>query len=318
MKAVESEATERAVTRILNGPAVEQAVEQALRSPAVEQAVIDVVDSDLTERVWGRILDSDETQRLIERIARSPEIRSAIAAQGVGLLDQLGVGVSSVSRLVDSLVERLAWRVTFRRPRTGPTDRVGLVTRALALAIDALVINIALVSAGAILGLLTSFAGIGLDPESRPLATLGAVSWFALSSVYLFTFWAISGQTPGMRFLNIRIEPVEGTVVGPRSAARRLAGFWLAIIPFCLGFLGVLLRNDRRGFHDRLGRTVVRYQRRDPWGRPVPDPASDPAAPADLTVGVEPVAPEPSGPKASPGTPHRAGPDGGPASAPSP
>lgn len=279
VKAVESEATERAVTRILNGPAIEQAVEQALRSPAVEQAVIDVVDSDLTEKVWGRILDSDETQRLIERIARSPEIRSAIAAQGVGLVDQLGAGVASVSRLVDSVVERIARRATFRKPRAAPTDRVGLVTRALALAIDALVINLGLVSAGAILDLLASFAGIGLDPESRPLAAIGAMSWFALSSAYLFTFWAISGQTPGMRFLNIRVEPVAGTMVGPRSAFRRLVGFWLAIIPFCLGFLGVLLRNDRRGFHDRLGRTVVRYQQRDAWGRPVPDPESAPAAP---------------------------------------
>ncbi len=278
VRAVESEATERAVARILNGPLIEQAVEQALRSPAVEQAVIDIVDSDLTERVWGRILDSDETQRLIERIASSPEIRSAIAAQGVGLVDQLGAGVASVSRLVDSLVERVARRVTFRRPRPDPTDHVGVVTRALALAIDALVINIGLVSGTAILGLLSSFLGLGINPESRPVAAVGAFAWFSLASIYLFTFWSISGQTPGMRFLDIRLDPVEGIRLGPRRAWRRLVGFWLAAIPFCLGFLGILLRTDRRGFHDRVGGTVMRYEHRDAEGRPIPVQPAPPAA----------------------------------------
>lgn len=276
VRAVESEATERAVARILNGPALEQAVAQALRSPAVEQAITDVLDSEMTERIWGRILDSDETQQLIERIAGSPEIRRAIAAQGVGLVDQLGAGVAAVSRRVDSLVERVARRITFRRPRSQPTDRVGVVTRALALAIDALVVNLALVSTTAILGLLTNFLGIAIDPQSRPVAAVGATTWFVMASIYLFTFWAVSGQTPGMRFLDIKIEPATGTRIGGRAARRRLLGFWLAVIPFGLGFLGVLLRNDRQGLHDRLGGTAVRYEHRDAGEPPVPAPPSAP------------------------------------------
>lgn len=280
VRAVESEATERAVSRILNGPLIEQAVEQALRSPAVEQAVLDVVDSDLTERVWGRILDSEETQKLIERIANSPEIRSAIATQGFGLVDQVGSEVASVSRQVDSLVERVVWRATFKRPRSEPTDRVGIVTRALALAIDALVVNIGLVSLTAILGLLSSFLGLEVNPDSRPVAAVGAFSWFALASIYLFTFWSISGQTPGMRFLDIEIEPFKRSSIGPRAAFRRLVGFWLSVIPFCLGFIGVVLRRDRRPFHDRLGGTVVRYERRDELVVLIPEPgvrvATDP------------------------------------------
>ncbi|MCO5316054.1 MAG: RDD family protein [Solirubrobacterales bacterium] len=268
VRAVESEATERAVGRILNGPVVEQAVEQALRSPAVEQAILDVVDSDLTDRVWARVLDSEETQKLIEHIAGSPEIRNAIAAHGIGLVDQIGGGVASVSRLVDSLVERVAWRLTFRKPRTDPTDRVGVVTRALALAIDALIVNIGLVSATAIFGILTSFLGLNIDPDSRSTAVVGATTWFGLASVYLFTFWALSGQTPGMRFLNIEIKPGNG--LGGRPAFRRLVGFWLCVLPFCLGFLGVLLSRDRRGFHDRLGRTEVLYEPVETFENPSP------------------------------------------------
>lgn len=275
VRAVESEATERAVSRILNGPAIEQAVEQALRSPAVEQAMLDIIDSDLTDRIWGRILDSDETQLLIEKIASSPEIRSAVAAQGIGLVDQIGAGVASVSRPVDSIVERVAWRATFRKPRTEPTGHVGVVTRALALAIDALAVNLGLVSATAILGLLASFLGLDISSGSRPVAAAGATTWFLMASVYLFTFWAISGQTPGMRFLDIELETdAGGGGIGTRAARRRLLGFWLAVIPFCLGFIGVLLRRDRRGLHDRLGGTVVRYERHDLGELPVPSPLS--------------------------------------------
>lgn len=305
VRAVESEATERAVSRIVNGPMVEQAVEQALRSPAVEQAVMDVVDSDLTERVWARILDSDETQKLIERIAGAPEIRSAITAQGIGLVDQIGAEVAAVSRSVDTVVERAAWRITFRRPRTEPTGNVGVVTRALALAIDALVVNIGLVSVSAILGLLSSFLGLGIDPGSRPVAAVGAFSWFALASVYLFTFWAISGQTPGMRFLDIEIDPGGSGHLGPRRAGRRLLGFWLAAIPFCLGFAGVLFRQDRRGLHDRFGKTAVRYEQEALRGRPSlsPVPEMSPPATSATTADRAPTRPADPLPSGSPDLP---------------
>ncbi len=283
VRAVESEATERAIARILNGPAIEQAVQQALRSEAVEEAVLEVADSDMVDRVWGRILDSDETQRLIERIAESPEVRSAIASQGMGLIDDLGREVSAVTRLIDYLLERLVRRILFRKPRTEPTDHVGASTRALAMAIDAVVVNAGLFTATAVFGLLASFLGLDLETPSRPIVTLGAFSWFAVSSLYLFTFWAISGQTPGMRFLDIRIERNGRGGLGPRAAFRRLVGFWLAVIPFCLGFIGVVVRLDRRGFHDRLGGTAVFYidpARADAPHRPaVVDPRNATASP---------------------------------------
>ena len=88
---------------------------------------------------------------------------------------------------------------------------------------------------------------------------VGGAAWLALGSLYLFVFWSLSGQTPGMRFLDIRIEHQGDAAIEPKRAARRLLGFYLAVIPFCLGFLGVLVRLDRRGFHDRMGRTAVYY-----------------------------------------------------------
>ena len=259
VKAIESEATERAIARILNGPVIEQAARDALQSESVERALVEAIDSEMVDRVWARLLDSEETQRLIERIAESPEVRAAIASQGIGLLDDIGRQVARVTRIIDFIGERIARRILFRPRRTTPTDRVGLFTRALGIGLDALIINLVLVTTAALLGLVASVFGASFASAGNQLLALGAATWFLISSLYLITFWALSGQTPGMRFLDIRIEHRGSPEIGIRLAFRRLIGFWLAAIPFCLGFLGVLVRIDRRGFHDRLGRTAVFY-----------------------------------------------------------
>jgi len=56
--------------------------------------------------------------------------------------------------------------------------------------------------------------------------------------------------------------------IGLRRAARRLLGTVLAAIPLGLGFLGVLTREGRTGFHDRFAGTEVAYVKDDaraPW-----------------------------------------------------
>ena len=259
VRAVESEAVERSISRIMEGPVIENAVRDAMKSEAVEQAMLEIVDSELTDRLWSRILDSDETQKLIERIAEAPEVRAAIASQGLGLIDDIGRGVARVTRALDFAFERIARRLTFRRKRTTPTDRAGIITRALALSLDGVIINLVMLGSTALIGLLATAVGIDIGDLSGASYAVGGVAWLGLGSLYLFVFWSLSGQTPGMRFLDIRIEHEGENAIGPKLALRRLVGFWLAAIPFGLGFLGVLLRLDRRGFPDRLGATRVFY-----------------------------------------------------------
>lgn len=259
VRAVQSEAVERSMTRIINGPLIENAVRDAMKSEAVEQALNDLVDSELVDRLWARILESDETQRLIQRIAEAPEVRAAIASQGLGLVDDLGRGIARVTRVIDFVLERIARRILFRKKRTTPTDRVGVATRLLALIIDGIIVNIIMVTSTALLGLVANVIGVNLGDLSSAAYAVGGVFWLALGSLYLFIFWSSSGQTPGMRFMDIRIEHHGQRAIGPRRAFRRLVGFWLSAIPFFLGFIGVLTRLERRGFHDRLGDTVVYY-----------------------------------------------------------
>jgi uncharacterized RDD family membrane protein YckC len=267
--AVESEAVERAIARVLRGPVVEEATNSALESEAVKRALIEAIDSELVDEVWRRLLASDEAQRLVERIAEAPEIRAAISAQSVGMIEDVGHTIGRGTRRLDDGVERVARRIFLRPRRAEPTNRAGLVTRALSFALDVLIVNLAFSGIAAIAALIASaFTGNSGGVSDLALA-LGTVAWLTLGAVYLLGFWSLAGQTLGMRFLGIRLA-VEGRGLSPRRSLRRLLGGVLAAIPLCLGFLGILFDERRRAWDDRLSGVDVVYddeRNTAPWAR---------------------------------------------------
>jgi uncharacterized RDD family membrane protein YckC len=258
VRALESPAVERALIRVLEGPAVEDALQRVLASPAVERALIEALDSELVDTVWERLLASDEAQKLVERVAEAPEVRAAVAAQGVGLVEDLGRQVRRISHHLDGVVEAFARRITFRRRRTAPSDNAGLVTRGVALAIDAGLLNAAFVGLSALVALAASALFPDSSGPSGSALAVGGVFWFAMVGVYLMFFWTLAGQTPGMRFLGIRLEDFDGTNrLSPRTAFRRLVGIGLCVLTLGIGFLIVLFSDRRRGLHDRFANTEV-------------------------------------------------------------
>ena len=62
----------------------------------VKQALVDALDSEMVDEVWRRLLASDEAQKLVERIAEAPELRAAISAQSVGLIEDVGHTIGNV------------------------------------------------------------------------------------------------------------------------------------------------------------------------------------------------------------------------------
>jgi uncharacterized RDD family membrane protein YckC len=266
--AVESEAVERALTRVLQGPLVEDAVHGALDSEAVRRALIDALDSEMVDEVWRRVLASEETQRLVERIAEAPEIRAAISAQSVGFIEDIGHTIGNTTRRIDTVIEGAARRVTFRKRRTEPTERAGLLTRVLAFGLDLLIVNLAFSGLAAILALIGSFfSGTGNGLSGAALA-LGGAAWVGLAGLYMVVFWSLAGQTPGMRFFGLRLG-TEARGLAPRKSVKRLVGLFLAAIPFGLGFLGILFDERRRGWEDRMAGVDVLYEGREtpaaPW-----------------------------------------------------
>jgi uncharacterized RDD family membrane protein YckC len=272
VRAIESQAAERALARVLQGPIVEDAVEQAMRSPAVERALNEAIDSEMIDRVWERLLASDEAQKLVERIAEAPEVRSAIAAQGVGLIDDMRREAARATHRLDGGFERVLRRVFFRSRREGKTNRAGAVSRLSGMLIDGALLNAAFLALSGVITLVASLAFGAGGEASAPAIVIGAGAWALAGSFYLTSFWALAGQTPGMRFVRIRLDSPEGRRIGLRRAVRRLVGLVLAILPLGLGLLGIVFSDERRGWQDRFAGTEVVYAdispEPAPWSAP--------------------------------------------------
>jgi uncharacterized RDD family membrane protein YckC len=258
--AVESKAVERAMARVLEGPVVEEAVEGALESERVKRALLEAMDSELVDEVWRRLLASEEAQQLVERVAEAPEVRAAISAQGMGLIEDIGRTIGNVARRLDDRFERIVRRIFFRAPRLLPTNRAGVVSRGLAMLIDGVFVNLAFTAFVALVTLLANaFGGNGEGGGSLAIA-VGSTAWLFFGAVFLLGFWSLAGQTPGMRFVGIRL--VER--LSPRRSLKRLIGLGLSVATFGIGFLGIVFREGRQAWEDRFSGAVVVYDERRP------------------------------------------------------
>ena len=80
----------------------------------------------------------------------------------------------------------------------------GVVTRAVAFALDVAILDTILIVIGVVTGLIISAFG-DFAPDLEPTGVaLGAAGWALAFSVYFVTFWSLTGQTPGMRALTSR------------------------------------------------------------------------------------------------------------------
>lgn len=276
--AVESEAVERALARVLEGPAFEEAVQGALESEAVKRALLEAMDSELVDEVWRRLLASEEAQQLVERVAEAPEVRAAISAQGMGLIEDVGRTIGSLARRLDDGFERIARRVLFRPPRVAPTGHAGAVSRGLAMAIDGVFVNLAFTAFVALVTLAgNAFAGADAGGSGFAIA-LGSTAWLSLGAVYLLGFWSLAGETAGMRFVGIRLDTARLPL---RRSVRRLLGLGLSIVLLGIGLLGIVFGAQRRGWADRFAATDVVYDERRPqpapWSRVDPSRAELPS-----------------------------------------
>lgn len=138
-------------------------------------------------------------------------------------------------------------------------DYAGVVTRTLALATDALVLNLGLALTTTILGLALSVLGADLADVDLAGLVAGLGAWFVVSAAYFVGFWTLAQQTPGMRALRLEVVSVTGEPLRARRALLRFVGMILCAIPLLAGFAPILWDPRRQGLHDKLARSVVRY-----------------------------------------------------------
>ena len=134
----------------------------------------------------------------------------------------------------------------------------GIVSRTVALAIDAGALTIGFTIASGVLGLILSlFTAVEV---SSPGAVLGAAAmWSVVVVTYFVGFWTLAGETPGSGSwaCAFATRPVIRRAFG--KALVRFAGLVLAAIPLCAGFVPILFDERRRGLQDMLAGTVVIY-----------------------------------------------------------
>jgi uncharacterized RDD family membrane protein YckC len=269
----------RVIDRALAGCLPEEIARSIVRHRTLERVVVELASSGELERLLNaavsspqtlkltdRVLASDETQLMLQHVASSPELREAVTKQTTGLADEvIGGGRDSAERL-DNRLERSIRR---RRRHEHPVY-AGIVTRGLAFATDAILLNLLYMSMIGVIALVSSLLG-GLNLD-WVIGTILASGWALLATVYFVFFWSTAGQTPGMCLLGLRVQKAAGG--GPPSPGLsivRLIGLVLSIAVIFLGFVPILFTRRRRGVADFLAGTVVPYddgERPEHWARP--------------------------------------------------
>lgn len=255
------QAVEEAIVRAFRSPAIRRAMERAIAeqsatledaSDEIAQAARRALSSEAAEQVWAELLASEQAQMLVERIASAPEIRSAIAAQSAGLITDIGIRLTKITEALDDAMERVV-----RRDDESETNQAGLATRLVAIAVDlGLLFALESLAASVLASVIPFTFGERLTLAGR--LVLGTVAVITAGAI-IATFWALAGQTPGMRFLSIRLTHHGSREITFGVAVRRVFAMILSVLPLGLGYLAILRDRSRRAWHDRITGTEVIY-----------------------------------------------------------
>jgi uncharacterized RDD family membrane protein YckC len=138
-----------------------------------------------------------------------------------------------------------------------PTEYIGLVTRAVAFALDAAVIQLVALAVAGTFALILSVVSPS-DPLKEVIVVIGGVVYVLWLIGYFVVFWSSTGQTPGNRVFEIRVcRHDDGEPPSGKASVLRFAALVLAALPLFAGFLPILFDDRRRGIHDMLAGTVV-------------------------------------------------------------
>ena len=80
----------------------------------------------------------------------------------------------------------------------------------------------------------------------------------AILTIIVLVFWAFKGGTPGKIILKMHI--VDAQSYGRPAWWQliiRYVGYYVSILPFCLGFVWMYYDKRHQAFHDKMARTIV-------------------------------------------------------------
>ncbi len=239
---------EELVDSLVEHRVLERMAAELARTGALDRMVDEALASPRTSELVDRVIASPELRRAIREIAASREVREAVAQQTTGFVEELAAELRRWARGRDARIGRR---------QTG----AGIVTRALALTVDALLIVVVFTAISGFVALISSLVGT-LRPTWLVGALLG-IGWVLVGGAYLVLFWSAAGRTPGMQLLRVRVRVASGGPPGVGRAIVRALATWISIVPFFAGYLPVLFDRRRRGLPDLVAGTEVVYAEPD-------------------------------------------------------
>ena len=247
----------------------------------------------------NRLLDGVDVNRLVDRVdvqaitkranvgGLVAQSTSQVAGSTLDIARRQAVGLDTlIMGLVDRLLGRdaaaqplgppkLVSEEAGERPASSPRRTrisgyyAGPLTRLLAYLIDSFIV---FSGAGLISTIIVGSINVVLELDLQWDWRAGVLGFVAFSVWFFTYFWvgvAISGRTPGMSVLGIKVVDREGTPVTPAHAAVRALFLPISAITV-VGVLGVVFDARQRALHDVVAKTAVVYD----WGdRPAELPA---------------------------------------------
>jgi uncharacterized RDD family membrane protein YckC len=261
---VEQRVLERVIAEMLEASAQRGAgpdgpdgvVEQVLRNPALERWVASEEATNLAEAATQRLVHTPAFQQAVAEMLSSPEVRRALAQAAGGYGDEAAGAARGKAHAADDHIEARVHRL-FQRPRPAEAGFAGVATRGVALVVDAGLAQAAYLVVAASVGLVLGLAG---ELHAGWLTgSLAGGGWLLVLALYFVGFWTVTGQTPGMRLMGVRVQASSGVPPPALRSLLRLAGLILAIIPLFAGFLPALFDRRRRALPDYVAGTTVVY-----------------------------------------------------------
>ena len=91
-----------------------------------------------------------------------------------------------------------------------------------------------------------------------PLGVVAGIAATLFLFLYFPFFWQRSGQTPGMKLMQIKVvRDSDGGPIGWGPAILRLIGYYVSAFVFYIGYIWIFIDKRKRGWFDLIAGTVV-------------------------------------------------------------
>jgi uncharacterized RDD family membrane protein YckC len=129
----------------------------------------------------------------------------------------------------------------------------GVVSRTVAFLVDATIVTVFAIGVVAVVELFATVTGAEWRAAARAAAPVFLASVPGMLATYDFVFWGLTGRTPGMALLGLRLTTTAGRRVRwTRSLIRAVV---LAYFP--IGTLWCLVDRRHQAVQDKLAGTLV-------------------------------------------------------------